>query len=57
MFKKLLGKILQDVIVPVAKEAAKRAAEEAVAGVIEKRIGADGRIISDMIAKAGKGGR
>ncbi len=41
------------VIVPVVKRAAKEAAEEAIRGEIEKRIGSDGRILTEILVGAG----
>lgn len=54
MLKGLLGKIVHKVIVPVVKRAAKEAAEEAIRGEIEKRIGSDGRILTEILVGAGR---
>lgn len=45
---------MRKVIVPVVKRAAKEAAEEAIRGEIEKRIGSDGRILTEILVGAGR---
>lgn len=54
MLTGLLGKIVRKVVLPVVKRAAKEAAEEAIRGEIEKRIGSNGKILTDIIGRAGR---
>ncbi len=50
---RLIWGLVKKVILPVVKQAAREAAEEALSGAIKKRIGPEGKVLTDVVNKLG----